>query len=59
MITNLVVGAAVFLSVAFVVAWLVSPRIRAWVERPKYRFQDAVREYDRERNTETHGSRPS
>lgn len=47
MITDLVVLASVAFAVAFVVAWLVSPRLRAWIERPKHRFHDAVQGYDR------------
>jgi hypothetical protein len=31
---------------AFVVAWLLRPDLRAWIERPKYRFQANVRSYD-------------
>ncbi len=36
-----IVGAALF-----VVAWLLRPDLRAWIERPKYRFQSNVRTYD-------------
>jgi hypothetical protein len=52
MITNLVVGASMGLALAFVAAWAVSPRLRAWIERPKYHFQDALDDYDR---SEEHG----
>jgi hypothetical protein len=31
---------------AFVIAWLLRPDLRAWIERPKYRFQANVRSYD-------------
>jgi hypothetical protein len=48
MITNLIVGASVGLALAFVAAWAVSPRLRAWIERPKYHFQDALYDYDRD-----------
>ena len=47
MITNLVVGASIGLALALVAAWAASPRLRAWIERPKYRFQDALDDYDR------------
>ena len=47
MIANLVVGASMLLTLAFVAAWAVSPSLRAWIERPKYRFQDALADYDR------------
>lgn len=48
MITNLVVGASVGLVLGFVAAWACSPRLRAWIEQPKYRFQEALRDYDRD-----------
>jgi hypothetical protein len=38
-----IVGGAVF-----VIAWLLRPDLRAWIERPKYRFQANVRSYDQE-----------
>lgn len=43
---DVIVGLAVLFTVLFVLAWIVSPRLRAWVERPKYRFQAHVRSYD-------------
>ncbi|HQZ40224.1 MAG TPA: hypothetical protein PLH72_14405 [Vicinamibacterales bacterium] len=55
MITDLIVLAAVVFAVAFFAAWLVSPALRAWIERPKVRFQDDVRGYDRARYRERHG----
>jgi hypothetical protein len=47
-ISDLIVLTSVVLTIAFVAAWLVSARLRAWIERPKHRFHDAVKEYDRE-----------
>lgn len=47
MITDLVVGASVAFTVAFVAAWWLRPGLREWIERPKHQFQDAVRGYDR------------
>jgi hypothetical protein len=47
MIANLIVFASLALAVVFVVAWVVRPDLRAWIERPKYQFQDAVQGYDR------------
>jgi hypothetical protein len=42
----------VFSSIVFVlgffVAWLVRPELRAWIEKPKYRFQANVQSYDQE-----------
>jgi len=43
---DFVVGLAVLFAVVFLAAWIISPRLRAWVERPKYRFQANVRAYD-------------
>jgi len=51
---DLVVGIAALFAVLFFAAWLFSPRLRAWVERPKYRFQANVRSYD-----ETQGTSPA
>jgi hypothetical protein len=39
------IGSLVF-AVAFGVAWLLQPDFRAWVEGPKYRFDDNLRRYD-------------
>jgi hypothetical protein len=46
-ISDLIVGASLLLALMFTAGWAVSPRLRAWIERPKYRFQDALRDYDR------------
>ena len=40
MITDLIVLRLVLLTLAFFAAWAVSPDLRAWIERPKYRFHD-------------------
>ena len=34
-------------TVLFVAAWLLSPALRKWIERPKYRFLSDVEGYDR------------
>ena len=47
MTTDLIVGLSVLFSLAFVAAWLLRPDLRAWIERPKHQFHDAVRGYDR------------
>jgi hypothetical protein len=47
MISDLIVGASTVLALMFVTAWALSRRLRAWIEKPKYRFQDALRDYDR------------
>ena len=45
-----IVLASTLLSVAFFVAWLLLPSLRAWIERPKYRFQQELERYDQERS---------
>jgi hypothetical protein len=47
MITDLIVLGSVVFALAFVAVWAASPRLRAWIEQPKHRFQDAVTGYDR------------
>lgn len=49
MITGLIVGAALVFMAGFLVAWWLRPDLRAWVERPKYRFQANVQHYDHTR----------
>ena len=44
---ELVVGLSVALAVIFVVLWATHPTFRAWIERPKEQFQDALEQYDR------------
>lgn len=46
MITNLIVFSAIGFAVVFFVAWLVRRDLRAWIERPKYRFLSNVQSYD-------------
>ena len=43
---DVVVFLALGFAVVLVVAWSVSPALRAWIERPKYRFQENLRSYD-------------
>lgn len=45
-IMDAVVFAAMGFAVVFFAAWLASPRLRDWIERPKYRFQENVERYD-------------
>jgi len=37
---------AVAFALVFLAAWLVSPGLRTWIERPKYRFLADVQSYD-------------
>lgn len=46
MIVNLIVFLSILFALVFLVFWLVRPDLRAWIERPKYRFQANVRSYD-------------
>lgn len=41
----IVLLAGVF-AVVFLVAWLISPSLRVWIERPKYRFLADVQRYE-------------
>ena len=49
MITGVIVVAAIVFALGFFVAWLLRPDLRAWIERPKYRFQANVQNYDHTR----------
>jgi hypothetical protein len=46
---DVIVLLAMLFGAAFFAAWLVSPKLRKWIERPKYRFQANVQDYDRAR----------
>lgn len=58
MITDLIVGASLAYTAAFIAAWWLRPGLRAWIERPKHQFHDAVRGYDRAQHPD-HQSRGS
>jgi hypothetical protein len=45
-----IVLTAIVSAAVFVAAWLLRPDLRAWIERPKYRFQANVRSYDQARS---------
>ena len=47
-----IVITAIVCAAVFVVAWLLRPDLRAWIERPKYRFQANVRSYDQAQSAE-------
>ena len=42
-----IVFSTIVLAAVFSAIWLISPNVRAWVERPKYRFQSNVQSYDK------------
>jgi hypothetical protein len=45
---DVVVFVALGFSAAFTGAWARSPALREWIERPKYRFQENLRNFDKE-----------
>jgi len=45
-ITDIIVFSAVVFAAAFLAAWMARPDLRAWIERPKHRFQANVQSYD-------------
>jgi hypothetical protein len=42
---NLIVLGVTLLMAAFVAVWLLSPRLRTWMEMPKYRFLEQQRQF--------------
>ncbi len=44
---DFIVLAVLLFVVVFVAAWLISPALRTWIERPKYRFLADVTNHDR------------
>jgi len=40
---DLLVSLAVIGAIAYTLAWAVSPKMRAWSERPKYIFQERLK----------------
>ena len=48
----IVLGVLLF-TVIFFAAWLMSPALRTWIERPKYRFLSNVEGYDRAQRQNT------
>lgn len=47
MIIDIIVFSSIVFAVLFFAAWLALPNLRAWIERPKYRFQANVQSYDK------------
>jgi hypothetical protein len=41
------VSVAILGAAAYVGAWIFSPAVRAWSERPKYRFQAMLERFDK------------
>jgi len=46
MMTDAIVIVSLLFALVFFLAWLLRPGLRAWIERPKYRFQANVQSYD-------------
>ena len=44
---DVIVLVVTLFTILFVAAWLFSPALRKWIERPKYRFLADVEGYDR------------
>jgi hypothetical protein len=49
---DLIVLATAAFALTFFMAWLNSPRLREWIERPKYEFQANLRSFDEARRNE-------
>ncbi len=47
MMPDLLVYAVLVLTAGFVLAWALSPRLRARIEAPKYLFVEDIQRYDR------------
>jgi hypothetical protein len=47
MITNVIVLSSLVFGGLFFLAWLLRPDLRAWIEKPKYRFQKNVQDFDK------------
>jgi len=57
MMVDWIVFGSIAFGVIFFAAWLVRPDLRAWIERPKYRFQANVQSYDQSQHVATAPSR--
>jgi hypothetical protein len=57
MMADVIVLLSALLCLVFFAAWLLLPNLRAWIERPKYRFQDQLRQYDKERKADADSQR--
>ena len=54
MIDLIVFSSVGFLAIFFVV-WMLHPGLRAWIERPKHRFQANVQSYDQKQKSAARG----
>jgi hypothetical protein len=43
---DLIVFSSIGFVVLFFLVWIARPDLRAWIEKPKYRFQANVQSYD-------------
>lgn len=53
MIAAVIVIGTLVLAVAFCLAWLIRPDVRARIERPKHGFHANVQAYDRSRRAQS------
>jgi len=54
---DVIVILSTLLCLAFFAAWWLLPNLRAWIEQPKYHFQEQLRQYDKERTAEADSQR--
>jgi hypothetical protein len=59
MIMDGIVLLAVAFALVFFAAWLISPKLRVWIERPKYRFLADVERADLRNYEQAHGKERS
>jgi hypothetical protein len=55
---DLIVFSSIGFLAVFLIAWILRPDLRAWIEKPKHRFQANVQSYDQEQKTAASGERP-
>ena len=48
---DLIVFSSIGFLAVFFVAWTLLPGLRAWIEKPKYRFQANVQSYDQKQKS--------
>jgi hypothetical protein len=48
---DVIVLIVILFSCVFSAAWAISPNLRTWIERPKYRFLAEVEDYDQKQRS--------
>lgn len=59
MIAAIIVWGSVFCAAVYCLVYLLSPRLRAQIEQPKYRFQEQVQNFDKARQEDAAGQEKS